>query len=97
VEKVCRNKLEVFKKFKIFIYSHERKWITGYAQSCKEGSNMLWIETDGPIKGGTSGSAIVNEKGEIVGIVSNASISEKSDGSAPRPHLSLLVWICGQI
>ena len=94
--RICRNKLDAYKKFKIFIYSHEKKWITGYAQVVRSDSHMLIIESEEPIKGGTSGSAIVNEQGEIVGIVSNSS-EEDSIGSAPRPHLTLPIWICRKI
>jgi len=95
--KVCRSKIEVGKKFNIFIYTHKKKWITGKAKLSFPDSPVLWIEVDEQIKGGTSGSAIVNEKGEIVGIVTNASESEKSDGMAPRPLLTLPVWICRMI
>lgn len=92
--RICRTKLEVAKKYKIFIFSHEKKWITGYAQLVAPESYTFMIEPDEQIKGGTSGSAIVNEKGEIVGIVSNCSESDEPVGGAPRPHLTLPVWIC---
>ncbi len=94
--KICRDKLEVSKKFKIFIYSHEKKWISGSAELGNLGSPILWIKTDEPIKWGTSGSGIINEKGEIVGIVSWTSEINYS-GGAPRPLLSLPVWLCRQI
>jgi hypothetical protein len=93
--KICRTKLEVYNKFKIF--SHKKKWITGYAQIVIPESHMLSVEVDEKIEGGLSGSAIVNEKGEIVGIVSNFSENVIPYGCAPRPHLTLPVWICHQI
>ncbi len=94
--KICRSKLEVRKKFKIFIYSHEKKWITGYATLFNPDAPTLFIETDEPIKGGTSGSGIINDKGEIVGIVSWTS-EQTYNGGAPRPLLALPVWICHKI
>ena len=94
---ICKNNLEVGKKFKVFIYTHELKWITGYAKLGFPDSPMLWVEANQQVKCGTSGSAIVNEQGEIVGIVSSFSETEKSDGSSPRPLLALPVWICRQI
>jgi len=95
--KICKNKLEPSKKFKIFIFTHEAKWISGYAFVATDYSHKLIFETDHPIIWGTSGSAIVNEKAEIVGIVSNASISDKSDAIGPRPNLTLPKWIYNQI
>ena len=94
--KICRSKLEVRKKFKIFIYSHEKKWITGYATLINPDAPTIWIEADEPIKGGTSGSGIINEKSEIVGIVSFSS-EQTYDGIAPRPLLALPVWVCHEI
>lgn len=94
--KICRNKLKLGEKFMVFIYSHERKWITGHAMLMFPESPMIVIEADEPIKGGTSGSGIINEKGEIVGIVSNAS-EQAYNGNAPRPLLALPVWICRKI
>jgi len=94
--KICRSKFEIQKEFKIYIYSHEKKWITGYAVLVRPDAPALWIKADKPIKGGTSGSGIVNEKGEIVAIVSNAA-KQSSDGIAPRPLLALPVWVCREI
>ena len=94
--KICRDKLDAGKKFKIYIYGHEKKWITGYAMLSLPESPMIVIQADEPIKGGTSGSGIINENGEIVGIVSNASEGEYN-GIAPRPLLALPVWLCRKI
>jgi S1-C subfamily serine protease len=57
---------------------------------------MLWVKSDEVIKGGTSGSGVINEKGEIVGIVSWTSEQDLS-GGAPRPILALPVWLCRKI
>jgi hypothetical protein len=94
--KICRNKLEVDKKFKIFIYTHEKKWITGIASLGIPGSHMLWIKADEAIKGGTSGSGVINEIGEIVGIVSWTS-EQDFTGGAQRPLLALPLWVCRKI
>jgi hypothetical protein len=94
--KICRNRLEIGEKFRIFIYTHKKKWITGFAGLGIHGSHMLWVKSDEAIKGGTSGSGIINEKGELVGVVSWTSEMDYS-GSAPRPLLSLPVWVCRKI
>ena len=95
--KICREKLEVGKKFRIFIFTHKKEWITGSAKLVLPDCPMLWIEVDEQIKGGTSGSAVVNEDGQIVGIVSTCSFNGPCDGNIPRPLLSLPVWICRRI
>lgn len=65
------------------------------------------VEFDELIKGGTSGSAIVNDEGEIVALVSIAGGTVDPDqetateipfietgcyGPSPRPHMALPVW-----
>lgn len=95
--KICRTKLETTSRIKIFIFNHKKRWITGYAQVGPPDLHMLMVEADDKIEGGTSGSAIVNEKGEIIGIVSNSSDHEIPHGTAPRPLLTLPRWICHQI
>ena len=94
--KICRNKLEAGKGFTIFIYSHEKKWITGNAWVGDSESEFIWFRADEPVKRGTSGSGIFNENGELVGIVSRVSELDFS-GSAPRPLLALPVWVCRNI
>ncbi len=69
------------------------------------------IEPDQAIEGGTSGGPIINDDGELVGIVSNASDvleagitedgipyeGEIGRGSFPYPALALPVWVCRRI
>jgi len=94
--KICRNKLEADKRYKIFIYSHEKKWISGYAKLYFPESPMLLLEVDKPIKKGASGSGVINEKGEIIGIVSWTGEKDLISG-ASRPLLALPVWMCRNI
>jgi hypothetical protein len=69
---LCTEEFELFKAVPVYVYTHERKWVTGTAKQCRENAPSLFVEFDDYIKGGTSGSAIVNEKGEIVALVSLA-------------------------
>ena len=94
--KISRRKFEVFKKFEIFIFTHENTWISGFAQISFPESQILLIEPNEPIKPGTSGSGIYDEKGELVGIVNKTSL-EKNFGIASRPLLTLPVWVCRKI
>ena len=94
--KISRRKFEVNKKFKIFIFTHKKTWISGFAYISFPESQTLLIEPNAPIKRGTSGSGIFDEKGELVGIVNRTSL-EKNFGMASRPLLTLPVWICRKI
>jgi hypothetical protein len=93
---ICRNKLVVGHEFKIFIYTHEKKWITGVGCLSFPESAMILIKADEAIKGGTSGSGIINEKGELVGIVSRSS-EQNYDGTASHPLLAIPLWVCRKI
>jgi hypothetical protein len=84
-------------KFRVYIYTHEKTWIKAEATSWspQKDSPMIGIKAEMNIKGGTSGSPVVNEQGQLVAIVSNAGgpIGTSREGRAPRPHLALPVWI----
>lgn len=96
---VSTREPELFKEFPIHIFSHKKKWITGKAQLCADGSQILSIATAEPIEGGTSGGPVLSDEGELVGIVSIAADPSEFDecesfeGHVPRPHLALPVWL----
>jgi hypothetical protein len=93
---ICVNNFELFQNFPVYIYTHKMEWIKGKAQQCEYDAPMLAIETEVQVEEGTSGSPIINESGELVGIVSHFSISSensKSAGLVPSPHLALPVWV----
>ena len=97
---LCQNALEPGDEFPVHIYTHKGQWITGNA--IYYGGPRLHIEADEQIEGGTSGGPIINDSGELVGVVSTASFIEaggsgKSEGSHPYPSLALPVWVCRRI
>lgn len=95
---LCRSDFELFRKFRVHIYTHKGTWITGSAMQCTKDAEKLSIEPDEQIEPGTSGSPIINDSGKLVGIVSNTNMdADKSVGLAPRPHLALPVWVCQRI
>ncbi len=106
---VSMDEYQFMEKFRVFVRSHKGKWIPGEAQHCSadKQSQSLFIETEEHIHGGTSGGPIVNERGELVAIVSNfggtADESNEHDkfatkqGVAPRPHLTLPLWVWNEI
>jgi hypothetical protein len=92
-----------FEKFIVYVYTHKKTWIKGEAiqGSHKKYSPAIWVETEKIIEGGTSGSPIINERGQLVAIVSNTSFSEgqrdKFGGSHPFVHHALPIWILKEI
>jgi hypothetical protein len=91
----------LYDEFPVYVHTHKRVWIEAKARLWGLQRNMVWIDTDQQIEGGTSGGPVVNAAGELVGVISNAStITEalpKSTGRIPRPHLTLPVWVWQQI
>ncbi len=90
---VCFDRYDSDTKFVVFIYNHKGEWIKGMAQVFESGSKFLWVEFEQPIEGGTSGSPVVNERGELVGIISSGT----DHGRVPRPCRALPVWLCDRI
>ncbi len=97
---LCNDDYVTHRPFTVYVYTHKAKWITGKATLDHKDNVVLSIDFDEQIEPGTSGSAIVNDEGELVGIVSDASLNNqhtRSDGLAPRPNLTLPVWIYKKI
>ena len=68
---------------------------------CEKDTTSLDIQVDKQINPGTSGSPVINDFGEILGIVSHPTIKDSGnticEGLIPRPHLSLPVWVYQRI
>jgi hypothetical protein len=99
---LCLKDFEVFQPFPIYLYTHKSEWLEGSAQICSENAANLWLHFPEQIEGGTSGGPIVNESGELVGILSIAQVqegrsSDGCDGSAARPHKTMPVWLAHKI
>jgi hypothetical protein len=97
---VCLEPLPPFDPFPIYIPTHTGTWLQGSAQLAREDVHQLWIETFEQIEQGTSGSPIHTGRGELVGIVSNASVMSPGGvchGLAPLPLLTLPAWIARRI
>jgi len=96
---LCRSDFEFGETFPVHIYTHKGIWVTGNAKSF--GGASLSVVADEQIESGTSGGPIINDSGELVGIVYNFTKTgeglPKSQGSAPYPALALPVWISRRI
>jgi S1-C subfamily serine protease len=95
---LSRREFKTGQKFGVYIYTHERKWIEGKAECSLADSASLRVQFQRAIKGGTSGSPIVNKDGEIVGVMSQTFDSaDMQECSCPRPQLALPVWALRQV
>ena len=108
---VCQREYKFGEKFPVHVWTHKGTWITGEATSWSP--QALWmIDPDQGIESGTSGGPIINDDGELVGIVSNASdviedgITEDglssyegyiTSGTFPYPALALPTWACREL
>jgi len=90
---VCFDRYDRNSEFVVYIFNHKKEWIKGMAEVFDPNGKFLWIKFEKPIKGGTSGSPVVNERGELVGIISSGT----DDGRVPRPCRALPVWLCDEI
>jgi len=89
-------------QFPVHLYTHENKWLSGTGASFPPSYRR--IKFDLLTKGGTSGSPIVNDLGELVGIVSQGCGHFKDGKSVPQkegfgvvPSRNLPVWIYNTI
>ena len=109
---ICCREFPLSQPFPIFIYDHKEKWITGTARQMQKNARGLPIVPDQRIEGGTSGSPVVNDTGELLGIVSRSGETHPNPDSKQfslknkplslhgfilRPHLVLPVWVVQQI
>ena len=96
---VCRSDFALGDEYPVHIYTHKGTWVTGTATNFER--RTLSVETDEQIESGTSGGPIINDSGELVGVVSNfTDIGEgrsRSWGTVPYPPLALPVWVCRRI
>ena len=87
----------MFADFVVYVHTHKQTWIRGVARRCAENAPTLSVTFDELIEHGTSGGPVINEVGELVGIISSvlveASFLPVCTGMIPRPHLTLPVWI----
>jgi len=78
-------------EFGIHIRSHKKAWISGKATIGKAGQPYIWIKTEERIEGGTSGGPIINDSGQLVGVVTTAGgyLGMTNEGHAPLLRYAL--------
>jgi hypothetical protein len=98
---ICFNELKIGEKTPLWIFNQDWRFISGYGSIFGGNSPMLWVNADELILGGSSGGPIINNRGELVGIVSHGAYTGEEGAQdqriepfqAPRPNLALPAWI----
>jgi hypothetical protein len=98
---ICFKELTLRKEFPAYVYTHKGRWMRGKVSQWQRMAKGLCFKTKKEIEGGTSGGPIVNSLGQLIGIVSNASVKSpalpKSSGFHPRPHMTIPVWAWAKV
>jgi hypothetical protein len=93
---LCLKPPPIGESYPIYIYTHKGMWVKGCGYGTDTG--IMFFDAEAPIEGGTSGSPIVDDSGELVGIVLNANESAGTcTGSGPSLIHALPVWILAMI
>ena len=93
---VCSDEFEFGKSFPVHVLTHHGTWIKAKATRYGAFPKGLHLEPEKQIEGGTSGGPIINDHGQLVGIVSFSADGETpSDrcGWTPQPNLTMPVWL----
>jgi S1-C subfamily serine protease len=75
---VCFEDRQRFTVFPVEIWTHNKVWVPGKGSLDDRNTRRITIQSGINIRGGTCGSAIVNEIGELIAVVA----SSNSDGNA---------------
>lgn len=97
---LCVQDFPLLEPFPVYIFTHTEQWIQARATLIRTDLPSIWAKVPEQIEGGTSGSPIVTERGELSGIVSNTGSGPHQahcDVMAPRPHLTLPGWVIRRI
>lgn len=87
--KLFRKDFDLFVEYPAHIYTHLREWVSCTVEKTFPTANKLVIHPEKAIQPGTSGSPVVNDAGELIGVVSFGVI----DGSIPFLRSSLPVYL----
>lgn len=93
---VSQEEFDRDRKISVHICISKNNWIAGKAKQTSGNAPWTYIETEEQLKGGSSGSPIVDESARLVGVVSfgiESPVESPFPASFPRPHLGLPAWL----
>lgn len=87
---------------RVHVLTHKGTWIEASASVNARGvlGPCTWLQAKQKIEGGTSGGPIVNERGELLGVVSHCceqDLGNGYDGAFPSPPRALPGWLWRRI
>ena len=97
---VSRQTFEIFEPFPVWISTHKGPWVEAQAQQCSPQASQLSVTAREQIEPGTSGSPVIDEKGQLLGVVSQFSAADGDRscvGMIPMPWYTLPAWIAARI
>ncbi|MGH7267688.1 MAG: hypothetical protein ACREMB_22960, partial [Candidatus Rokuibacteriota bacterium] len=83
-----------------YVFTHDKGVIEVRVEQTAPASQVLWLQADAHIEGGTSGGPVVTRDGRLRGIISHSGSvlgETRSDGSIPRVHLTAPLWLVRQM
>jgi S1-C subfamily serine protease len=92
---VCAEEFGFDASKPVHVLTHRGTWLRGTTADARDGCG--WLRTKRKIEGGTSGGPVVNDDGQLVGLVSHTCETPPFDGRMPRPHRSLPGWVWGLV
>jgi len=99
--KICKKEFKPFRRFKVFIFTHDKGWIEGTITQDQYESPSFMVRSEVKIEGGTSGGSVINGKGELIGIISNSAETPTNasfhEAVIARPNHALPSWIYKRI
>jgi Trypsin-like peptidase domain len=97
---LCVQAMPLREPFPVYVYTHRDQWLEARATVVRDEVASVWLDVAGHIEGGTSGSPVVTEHGEVVGIISitgSGPAETHCEGPQPRPAHALPVWVLHHI
>jgi len=98
---LCIREFEPFQDIPVYTYTRKKAWVRGRGIITTEYANMFSVETRDEIVPGDSGSPVVNETGELIGVISHAWGQRESKlnygGSVSFLRFALPVWVLHKI
>ena len=98
--RIYEKELPIRRPMRVHILTHTGRWVEGTVQQYKPQSHRLHVHTFRPIAGGTSGGPIVTDRGDLVGVVSDAGGiigAKEHDGLVPRVSRAAPVWMAERL
>ena len=97
---LARSRIQNGKRLTVSIRNRDGTWIEGSTTVLRNDLPGFYFETESEIEKGASGGPVLNQRGELVGLVSTTheeNCQKLPTLWCPRPLLALPVWVCEKL